>query len=262
MKTLFLRLLMSVLSAVTVSELKVTGTHRGEIILPCSSKDRSITRAYWQKQTSSEPHVLKAFCKTPHNDCERISPAYINRSTFTGNLQQGNYSLKLRDLTLADEGHYYCVLQGETQWIDTGCNIEVKVVALYSEPKIIISREDLRLHEEVNLTCSSSSGDPKAKVRWINQTDKSDFAEEQVMTTLGSGEHGIYNITSVLRTKVSQDFIICQIFNDITEANKTSKPFNLFQRATPGLRTSSADNEKTAPIVCYILIVGLSLFYK
>ncbi|XP_041032776.1 CD276 antigen-like isoform X2 [Carcharodon carcharias] len=253
MKAFFLGLCVLVLRAEEGPEFSVTAHYSGEVILPCSTGGSSVGRVYWQKE-GDEPVFMKAYC-TDGSNCDKIKSSYAGRALFIGNLARGNFSLKLRDIRLDDEGSYHCVLMNNQEV--SHCHHNLKVIAQYRTPEINITRG---VDNVVTLTCSTSGGYPEAAVRWVNGSDNSSFPENLVVTRHVRDEHRLYSLTSVLRVKVSNDRITCQIVTNRTEDINNSVSVYPNGHGPSSIKVASGASKLS--FLWSILITGASLSLK
>ncbi|XP_078391686.1 CD276 antigen-like [Cetorhinus maximus] len=236
------------------SEFGVTARYGGESVLPCSTRGSSVRNVYWQKE-SDRPVLMKAYC-TDGRGCDEHDSSYAGRALFIGNLTQGNFSLKLRDIRLDDEGSYHCVLIMRNREI-SHCHHNLKVIAQYRTPQINVTRG---VDNVVTLTCSTSGGYPEAGVQWVNGTDNSSFPENLVVTEHVRDEHQLYSLTSVLRVNGSNDCITCQIVTNRTEDINNSVSVYPNGVGPSSIRVDSGAS-KSSVLWC-VLVAGASLALK
>ncbi|XP_072325053.1 ICOS ligand-like [Scyliorhinus torazame] len=243
------------------SSINVVATHGGGAVLPCSSGGGLIERVYWQREQveGGDPEMVNAYCAI-WSDC---NPTDTRRTDFIGNSTLGNFSLRLRQVNLRDEGCYHCVIQVKRKdlLIIEHCYIQLNIVAQYSKPLIELNQLGDVALGEMELNCSSSGGYPEAGVRWVNKSDNSTFPEELVQTESSIDKLGLYIVTSVLRFHVADGTIACHIVNnrtkDVTESEKVlpESPGSTNYRIVSG----AANQTMLSYILCF-LFVSLSFF--
>ncbi|KAG8507445.1 CD276 antigen, partial [Galemys pyrenaicus] len=121
--------------------------------------------------------------------------AYANRTAlFPELLAQGNASLRLRRVRVADEGSFTCFVSIR----DFGsAAVSLQVAAPYSKPSMTLeSDKDLKPGNTVNVTCSSYRGYPEAEVFW--QDGQGAPLTGNVTTSQMANEQGLFDVRSVL----------------------------------------------------------------
>ncbi|KAJ1078865.1 hypothetical protein K5549_010316 [Capra hircus] len=122
--------------------------------------------------------------------------AYANRTAlFPDLLAQGNASLRLQRVRVADEGSFTCFVSIR----DFGsAAVSLQVAAPYSKPSMTLEpNKDLRPGDTVTITCSSYQGYPKAEVLW--QDGQGAPLTGNVTTSQTANEQGLFDVHSVLR---------------------------------------------------------------
>ncbi|KAB0336627.1 hypothetical protein FD755_025914, partial [Muntiacus reevesi] len=122
--------------------------------------------------------------------------AYANRTAlFPDLLAQGNASLRLQRVRVADEGSFTCFVSIR----DFGsAAVSLQVAAPYSKPSMTLEpNKDLRPGDTVTITCSSYRGYPEAEVLW--QDGQGAPLTDNVTTSQMANEQGLFDVHSVLR---------------------------------------------------------------
>ncbi|XP_037358800.1 CD276 antigen isoform X2 [Talpa occidentalis] len=122
--------------------------------------------------------------------------AYANRTAlFPELLAQGNASLRLQRVRVADEGSFTCFVSIR----DFGsAAVSLQVAAPYSKPSMTLEpNKDLRPGNMVTVTCSSYRGYPEAEVFW--QDGQGVPLTGNVTTSQMANEQGLFDVHSVLR---------------------------------------------------------------
>uniref|UniRef100_U3DLH5 CD276 antigen n=1 Tax=Callithrix jacchus TaxID=9483 RepID=U3DLH5_CALJA len=122
--------------------------------------------------------------------------AYANRTAlFPDLLAQGNASLRLQRVRVADEGSFTCFVSIR----DFGsAAVSLQVAASYSKPSMTLEpNKDLRPGDTVTITCSSYRGYPEAEVFW--QDGLGAPLTSNVTTSQMANEQGLFDVHSVLR---------------------------------------------------------------
>uniref|UniRef100_A0A8P0TM22 CD276 antigen n=1 Tax=Canis lupus familiaris TaxID=9615 RepID=A0A8P0TM22_CANLF len=122
--------------------------------------------------------------------------AYANRTAlFPDLLAQGNASLRLQRVRVADEGSFTCFVSIR----DFGsAAVSLQVAAPYSKPSMTLEpSKDLRPGDTVTITCSSYRGYPEAEVLW--QDGQGAPLTGNVTTSQMANEQSLFDVRSVLR---------------------------------------------------------------
>ncbi|XP_062062478.1 CD276 antigen [Lepus europaeus] len=122
--------------------------------------------------------------------------AYANRTAlFPELLAQGNASLRLLRVRVADEGSFTCFVSIR----DFGsAAVSLQVAAPYSKPSMTLEpNKDLRPGDTVTITCSSYRGYPEAEVLW--QDGQGAPLTDNVTTSQMANEQGLFDVRSVLQ---------------------------------------------------------------
>ncbi|XP_004407881.1 CD276 antigen [Eumetopias jubatus] len=122
--------------------------------------------------------------------------AYANRTAlFPDLLAQGNASLRLQRVRVADEGSFTCFVSIR----DFGsAAVSLQVAAPYSKPSMTLEpNKDLRPGDTVTITCASYRGYPEAEVFW--QDGQGAPLTGNVTTSQMANEQGLFDVRSVLR---------------------------------------------------------------
>ncbi|KAF5925277.1 hypothetical protein HPG69_001721 [Diceros bicornis minor] len=121
---------------------------------------------------------------------------YANRTAlFPDLLAQGNASLRLQRVRVADEGSFTCFVSIR----DFGsAAVSLQVAAPYSKPSMTLEpNKDLRPGDTVTITCSSYRGYPEAEVFW--QDGQGAPLTGNVTTSQMANEQGLFDVRSVLK---------------------------------------------------------------
>ncbi|XP_041037124.1 CD276 antigen-like [Carcharodon carcharias] len=120
--------------------------------------------------------------------------AYRNRTQlFSGDLPEGNASLRLRSVGVQDEARYLCSVNNE---FGTSSHVvRVVVAAPYSEPQLTINLHNCSDCSFVRVLVTG--GYPKAEVGWLNA--QGDNVTEATQTEFETGLGGLYSVTSQLQ---------------------------------------------------------------
>ncbi|XP_042741630.1 CD276 antigen isoform X1 [Lagopus leucura] len=124
---------------------------------------------------------------------------YTNRTAlFYDQLSQGNVSLLLRRVEIADEGSFTCFVRVRDY---NSAAVTLQVAAPYSKPNLNLEpNKDLKPGDRAVVTCQSSYGYPEASVLW--QDSHGANITENVTTSQVANEEGLFDVYSVLHVLV------------------------------------------------------------
>ncbi|XP_074088777.1 CD276 antigen [Macrotis lagotis] len=122
--------------------------------------------------------------------------AYANRTAlFYDQLAQGNVSLLLHHVQIADEGSFTCFVQIQHY---SSAAVSLQVAASYSKPSMTLEpTKDLKPGDTVIITCSSYGGYPEAEVIWRDGLGAT--LADNVTTSHLANSEGLFDVLSVLR---------------------------------------------------------------
>ncbi|XP_058884820.1 ICOS ligand-like [Acipenser ruthenus] len=222
----------------------VLGMIRSSVTIPCEYRNEGILERNniaieWRTSDS----IVHGFVHG-EDKLENQASQYKNRTKiFQSEVEHGNFSLRLSDITPEDETDYNCFFHKKglstSKHADTVCLI---AAGHYTEPFLSTSHRE---NNEVDFTCTSSSGFPKPIVHWfINKKDISPEAGREHTTLDKDPSDGSFTVTSVLTVNVTQDLTVtCAIENERLGETRTSAP--LYCHYTePFLSTSRRENNE------------------
>ncbi|KAI4894482.1 hypothetical protein NFI96_029399, partial [Prochilodus magdalenae] len=128
-------------------------------VLPCGlspSLNAETFEIRWHRNDHNNPVLLYKDLQIQENTGD---PQY-RRVSLTGELEKGNVSLKLENLTLADAGEYVCYVKSLIWYESATVNLIVK--ALGSPPLFSLAKAG----DQVNVTCASDGWSPKPTLTW------------------------------------------------------------------------------------------------
>ncbi|XP_041940302.1 butyrophilin subfamily 3 member A2-like isoform X2 [Alosa sapidissima] len=133
-----------------------------DLILPCSLN--SSTSAVDDEMTWLIGTKIVHHHKNRQDWTDQQLPAYRGRtSLFTEELQRGNLSLKIRNVTLSDANTYRCYIATDTMPAEATVSVTVETVG--STP--VISAEGLG-NGSARLQCESSGWSSEPQVEWVD----------------------------------------------------------------------------------------------
>uniref|UniRef100_A0A8C8SEU5 Ig-like domain-containing protein n=1 Tax=Pelusios castaneus TaxID=367368 RepID=A0A8C8SEU5_9SAUR len=119
-------------------------------------------------------------------------------------MQSGSVGLRIRNLTLRDEGHYLCDFQSDTYFSDAA--LELHVTSSGSDPLLHVSRYE---GPGLRVTCLSSGWYPEPSVLWRNSHEKilNPESEQKLRSA-----NGLFNVSSsVVVTESLDPALTCKI---------------------------------------------------
>ncbi|XP_078064207.1 CD276 antigen homolog, partial [Mustelus asterias] len=196
----------------------------GEATLPCvhvakTGRWPQSARLYWQV---GPQNVVYAYYEG-QTQSDHQNAKYKGRAmAFESEIRDGNLSLQINNLTIRDGNDYTCYFLVNNRKIYE-CLVQLQIAAHSSQP--VIRTQDIRLGEEVNLSCQSSGGFPKPVFNWTYSGGNSLPIGSQVNTSAQSDpSSGLWNVTSVLRVNVtSNSTFLCSVFNPRTQERQDSE---------------------------------------
>ncbi|XP_068000380.1 LOW QUALITY PROTEIN: CD276 antigen [Melanerpes formicivorus] len=130
---------------------------------------------------------------------EDQSGAYANRTAlFYDRLAQGDVSLLLRRVEIADEGSFTCFVRVRQHG---SAAVTLRVAAPYSKPLVSLEpHKDLKPGALASVSCYASRGYPEASVLW--QDSQGSNITANVTTSQVANEEGLFDVSSVLQVLV------------------------------------------------------------
>ncbi|KAL6467309.1 hypothetical protein MHYP_G00251130 [Metynnis hypsauchen] len=139
----------------------ISGQLGSSVVLPCELSTALDIRSYevcWFRPNKKENPILRY--KELQVQENPGDPQYRGRASLVGDLQKGNVSLKLENLTVADGGEYVCHVKSDRWYEDASVFLILPVVG--SPPLLSFAEAG----EQVNVTCASGGWSPKPTLTW------------------------------------------------------------------------------------------------
>ncbi|NXI43526.1 ICOSL protein, partial [Galbula dea] len=191
--------------------------------LSCIHRDKELhlknLRVYWQiADDQEECSVVHALISGQDNESEQCIHFKNRTQLFWDQLEEGDFSLLLLNVSHSDKHTYKCVVLQTTEYTKVIHQAEVvlSLAASYSQP--ILSGPINSTGEEVTFSCRSGNGYPEPNVYWINKTDNSHLPPTELKIT--PHNDGTYSVFSTLKVKAASNMQIeCSIENKILQEN-------------------------------------------
>ncbi|XP_036419544.1 butyrophilin subfamily 2 member A1-like isoform X3 [Colossoma macropomum] len=137
----------------------ISGHLGSSVVLPCELSTMLDIRSYevrWYRPSKFDNPVL-LYGEVQENTGD---PQYRGRASLIGDLQKGNVSLKLENLTVADRGEYMCYVKSYKWYEKASIFLSLPVVG----SPLLLSFAGAG--EQVNVTCASGGWSPKPTLTW------------------------------------------------------------------------------------------------
>ncbi|KAI4905820.1 hypothetical protein NFI96_009212 [Prochilodus magdalenae] len=137
------------------------------VVLPCGLSTTLDIKSYevnWHRPNKKEDPVL--LYKDQMVQENTGDPQYRGRVSLIGELENGNVSLKVENLTLADRGEYVCLVKS-TEWYERA-SVNLNITVVGSPPLLSLAESG----EEVNVTCVADGWSPNPILNWRDKKGK------------------------------------------------------------------------------------------
>ncbi|XP_038226624.1 butyrophilin subfamily 1 member A1-like [Dermochelys coriacea] len=168
----------------------------GTVLLPCHLSPALSAQAMqvkWSRpQLGQDIHVYLP------DGSEVQGERYRGRTELLRDgIQSGSLALRIRNLTLQDEGRYLCDFQSDTYFSDAA--LELRLMSSGSDPLLHVS---VYKDKGVSVTCLSAGWYPEPNVLWRNSHKKilSPESEQKLRS-----ENGLFNVSSTVVMTESLD---------------------------------------------------------
>ncbi|KAL6467301.1 hypothetical protein MHYP_G00251050 [Metynnis hypsauchen] len=129
-------------------------------VLPCGLAPALNAKTFdvrWYKNDYNNPVLLYKDLNVQENPGD---VQYRGRVSLIGELEKGNVSLRLENLTLADGGEYVCFVKSVTWYAKASVNLIVRVLGSF--PLFSLAE----FGDQVNVSCASAGWSPKPTLTW------------------------------------------------------------------------------------------------
>uniref|UniRef100_A0A8C4SWP2 ICOS ligand-like n=1 Tax=Erpetoichthys calabaricus TaxID=27687 RepID=A0A8C4SWP2_ERPCA len=199
----------------------------GELaVLPCVDDGDHLNlrdmRIYWQINYDITVHMYNRGV----DDINYQNETYKGRTMlFVDQLEKGNYSLQITNITLADSAEYMCIAGKEHLELS---KVTLRPVASFIDP--VISVDELWVNNQAsrNASCKSHSGYPKPNVYWNVRNGSTVEHPEATGTVITQDpDTRLYNVTSYITLNDTDESISCTVENPLLGENLTSPEWSL-----------------------------------
>ncbi|XP_013001508.1 ICOS ligand isoform X2 [Cavia porcellus] len=265
---LLLLLLLHSLRAET-QEMEVGVTVGSDCLLSCVYPKRlqfnlDEVYVYWQIRESTVVmvHIPQK------NSTSEVDGRYRDRAhLFPQNMEQGNFSLLLRNVTPQDTQRFTCLVfrreQGNMKAI-LKATVTLRVAANFSVP--VVNSSSTRQDQELTFMCTSTNGYPRPNVYWVNKTDDTVLDRALHNDTVSLNERGLYDVVSVLRVPWAPGVSVgCCIENVLLRQNLTGSgpearsPSGNMDRITEDPGHPRGEGDMALNIILPVVLLGAAL---
>ncbi|XP_076145741.1 butyrophilin-like protein 10 [Alosa pseudoharengus] len=129
---------------------------------------------------------------------------YRGRVSLVGSLEQGNVSIKLENITLADRGLYVCFVHSEV-WFEEA-NVTLNVEVMGTLPLLSVSNGDTG---QVKVSCTSDGWSPQPALTWTSGGGEKIKGHNTVYTT---DDQGLVSVSSwLLHSPSESESVSCSV---------------------------------------------------
>ncbi|KAL2098039.1 hypothetical protein ACEWY4_007246 [Coilia grayii] len=173
------------------------------VILPCSVSPAftdSLELRWHRPEKFKTPVLLYEKQQTQEQPAD---PQYRGRVSLTGELEKGNVSLKVENVTMADSGEYICFVAGK-MWYEQA-RVYIIVKATGTHPVLSVADGG---SGQVNVSCVSDGWFPKPTLTWRQQGGTE--ISQSFDTTIDA--QGLVSVTSQLLLPLSKlEWLSCSV---------------------------------------------------
>ncbi|XP_041962014.1 butyrophilin subfamily 3 member A1-like [Alosa sapidissima] len=174
------------------------------IILPCSVSPAftASLQVRWHRPDKYKTPVL--LYENRQVQEQPADPQYKGRVSLIGQLEKGNVSLKLENVSLADSGEFVCFVAGDTWYEQASVHLIVKVMG--SPPVLSVTYGG---SGQVNITCVSDGWAPQPNLTWRNNGVTEIPSQNHHSAT---DDHGLVSVTSwLVHSSSGSEWVACSV---------------------------------------------------
>uniref|UniRef100_A0AAR2JXT4 Ig-like domain-containing protein n=1 Tax=Pygocentrus nattereri TaxID=42514 RepID=A0AAR2JXT4_PYGNA len=172
-------------------------------VLPCGLTPALNAKMFdlrWYKNDYNNPVLLYKDLKVQENPGDA---QYRGRVSLIGELDKGNVSLRLENLTLADGGEYVCFVKSDIWYEKASVNLIVRVLGSF--PLFSLAE----FGDQVNVSCASTGWSPKPTLTWRDKRGR-ELATSHIYYKTDS--KGLVSVSSWLLLSPSEsEWISCSV---------------------------------------------------
>ncbi|XP_017538443.1 butyrophilin subfamily 1 member A1-like isoform X1 [Pygocentrus nattereri] len=172
-------------------------------VLPCGLTPALNAKMFdlrWYKNDYNNPVLLYKDLKVQENPGDA---QYRGRVSLIGELDKGNVSLRLENLTLADGGEYVCFVKSDIWYEKASVNLIVRVLGSF--PLFSLAE----FGDQVNVSCASTGWSPKPTLTWRDKRGR-ELATSHIYYKTDS--EGLVSVSSWLLFSPSEsEWISCSV---------------------------------------------------
>ncbi|KAG7314277.1 hypothetical protein KOW79_022773 [Hemibagrus wyckioides] len=231
---------------------EVSGRLGSSVSLHCAldnNMDAQPLEVRWHRPKMQNTPVL--LYKNRQIQKSRVDVRYQGRAFLLGDLEKGDVSLKLENLTLADSGDYVCHVSSDN-WYDKA-TVSLRVRAVGSTPVISLKEAG---EGQVNISCKSHGWFPEPSIIW---TDKEGRDLKHLSTDIFTTKpEGTVDVSSWLIVSPSEsEWISCSV--GLSDPERKDSRVTLFVPA--GGRESLNGYFIAMPILLLCAAAGIAVFF-
>ncbi|XP_006125949.1 butyrophilin subfamily 1 member A1-like [Pelodiscus sinensis] len=187
-----------------------------DVVLPCKLSPSTSAKQMEVRWHSSEMPGLAHHYVNGGDSLQKQNPHYRGRTElFQEELPNGNISLLLKKVQVADGGNYVCFVGNRLNYMES--SVELKVGAVGTGPTISVRHSQ---DQTVTLTCNSEGWYPEPEILW---TDRHGQRQNSTMSSL-KDDQDLYNIQSHLYVKNNKDqILVCQLQSNFWDQTRQSE---------------------------------------
>ncbi|XP_031436368.1 butyrophilin subfamily 1 member A1-like [Clupea harengus] len=208
------------------------------VVLPCSFSVGNV----WQPESivitwRRGLEVVHSFYLN-RDQLKHQNPHYVKRtSLYQSEMQKGNASLRLENVTIEDRGEYICYVR--SQLGSERKIFPLKVAALYSEPVLQFSVQP----GSVTVLLTSGGGFPAPTLSWLQ--DHEDLTNSTETRLTQDTLSGLYNVSSTLTLKDNSNATLSFILKNEDLMQEIRRNISLLFGSHPSVKLLKCADDTT-----------------